>query len=112
MLKALEKIFRSKKSKDVRDLAPLVAEINEIYEEYQTLSEEELKAKTVEFRALIEDRTRESNEELVELQERLKEDIDVDERDRIYEDIAGLEDAVTMIFRMFSMRSFLRLSQL
>lgn len=94
MLKALEKIFGSKKSKDVKDLAPLVAEINEIHEEFKSLSEEELKAKTVEFRALIEDRTRESNQELSELQERLKEDIDVEERDRIYEDIAELEDII------------------
>ena len=53
MLKAIEKLFGSKKEKDVRDLSPLVDEINEIYEEYQSLSEEELKGKTAEFRAII-----------------------------------------------------------
>ena len=94
MLKALEKIFGSQKQKDVKNLAPLVEEINEVYEEYQTLSEEELKGKTLEFRALIEERTKEDSDELAELREQLKDDLTVDERDRATEDIANLEDRI------------------
>ena len=44
MLKLLKKIFPSKNEKDVKELLPLVDEINSFYETYQSLSDDELKA--------------------------------------------------------------------
>jgi len=52
MLKTIvQKIFGgNKKERDMKSLSPLVDQINEEYEKLQGLSDEELKAKTVEFR--------------------------------------------------------------
>ena len=46
----LTKVFGSKHDRDQKKLWPVVEEINEFYESYQELSDEELNAKTGEFR--------------------------------------------------------------
>ncbi len=47
---ALKKVFGTKHQRDIRTLTPLVEEINEIYAGLQSLSDEELRGKTDEFR--------------------------------------------------------------
>jgi len=47
------KIFGSKHERDIKKLQPLVEQINTFYEEYETLSEEQLRAKTDEFKERI-----------------------------------------------------------
>lgn len=49
----IEKIFGSKKDRDIKEFYPIVIEVNEWYEKYHELSEEELKSKTDEFRERI-----------------------------------------------------------
>src|SRR5581483_8855883 len=83
MLKLLENIFGSKKEKDVEELLPVVDEINEIYEGLASLSDEELRGKTVEFRARIHDVIGDLEAESKELKERLKEDVPHEEREQI-----------------------------
>jgi preprotein translocase subunit SecA len=51
----LAKIFGTKHQRSVKTLWPIVAEINQIEEEYQKLSDDQLRAKTDEFRARLKD---------------------------------------------------------
>ena len=60
MLGVIKKLFGSKHEKDVKALRPLIEEINRYYEEYQNLTDDELKAKTVEFRNRIQEAIKES----------------------------------------------------
>jgi preprotein translocase subunit SecA len=83
MLNFLKKIFGSKSDKDIKELWPYIAEINEYFEEYKSLSDEELKNKTVEFRKLITERTAEYEKEISEINEKLKTDIEGDERQNV-----------------------------
>ena len=53
MFKFFKKIFPSKHEKDVKELWPYVDEINQFDEEYQKLSDDELRAKTQEFKDII-----------------------------------------------------------
>ncbi len=46
----LRKILGTKNERDIKRIRPLVATINKLEEDYQKLSDDELKAKTVEFR--------------------------------------------------------------
>ena len=46
----LKKIIGTKNQRDIKRLRPVVAQINELEEKYQLLSEEELRAKTQEFK--------------------------------------------------------------
>lgn len=92
MLKFLEKIFGSKHDKDVQRLLPIIDEINDEYAKLATLSDDELRAKTTEFRELIGERTKEFREELEALRTRLRrEELSHDERVAIYDSIDALE---------------------
>ena len=51
MLKVISKIFGGTKSeKDIKQIKPIVTEINNIYEKLHSISDEELKGKTEYFR--------------------------------------------------------------
>jgi preprotein translocase subunit SecA len=54
MVNFLAKLFGGTKSeKDIKEIKPIIKEINEYYEKFNSLSEEELKNKTIEFQTLI-----------------------------------------------------------
>src|SRR6187402_2916141 len=53
MLGFLAKIFGSKSERDIKVLQPLVTQINEIYAQLATLSNDELRNKTTEFKTTI-----------------------------------------------------------
>ncbi len=71
MLKhVIKKIVGSRHGRQVRKLLPLVREINAHYEGLASLSDEELKAKTEEFRARIRARLSESQEKIEALRQK------------------------------------------
>ncbi len=55
MFKVLTKLFGSKYERDLRKIQPVVDEINRYYEEYAPLTDEELRGKTAEFRARLQE---------------------------------------------------------
>jgi preprotein translocase subunit SecA len=50
----ITKIFGTKHERDVKKVAPFIDEINEHFESYQSLSDDDLKAKTDEFRTRLD----------------------------------------------------------
>jgi preprotein translocase subunit SecA len=91
MANIFRKIFPSKHEKDVNSVSPIVDEINTFYEEFETLSDEQLKAKTDEFKQRIISETEETQKRISELQEKLKEDIPHNERQDVYDELDKLE---------------------
>jgi len=91
MLKLLKKIFGDKNSKDVKELQPIVAEIIEEYEKIKSLSDEELKAKTIEFKEKIQSHVAETKQKIEEIKSRLQTDEDFD-RHGAYDELDQLED--------------------
>ncbi len=89
LLEKFESLFGSKRDKDVQELLPVVEEINAHWEQLQSLTDEELRGKTVEFRQRINDAISDIVKEREELQALLREDIEHEERmnamDRIIE---------------------------
>ena len=53
VINLIKSIFPSKNQREIEKLYTFVEQINTYYEEYQNLSEEQLKNKTVEFRERI-----------------------------------------------------------
>ncbi len=94
MLGFIKKLFPSKHDKDVNSVLPLVEEINLKFEELESLSDEELKSKTLEFRERIKSETEESSANLAQLQEKLKQDIPHKEKLELYEEIEKLEKEI------------------
>ena len=90
MLDFFKKLFGSKHEWDVKDLWPAVGQINAIYEKLSELSDDELRAKTVEFRRKIDADTEETKAEIAKLQATLKEDVSFAEREKVYADLDDL----------------------
>lgn len=97
MFKLLKKIFPSKHEKDVKELMPVVDEINELYSQYQSLSDDELKAKTTEFREIIKSNTQEHEDKIIELRTKLTSDITQAERKDIYDELEKTENELDEI---------------
>ena len=55
--KVMKALFGSKHEKDVKRARPLVEEINRYFEEYQSLSDDDLRGKTAEFKARLAEET-------------------------------------------------------
>ncbi len=91
MFNFIKKIFPSKHEKDVKELLPIVEEINEFYESYKNLSDDELRAKTAEFKEIIKKNTQEYEDKIVELRSKLTNDITHDERKAIYDELEETE---------------------
>lgn len=92
MFNFLKKIFPSKHEKDVKELLPIVDEINEHYKELASLTDDELRAKTSEFKELIRNNTQEHEDKIVELRSKLTNDISHDERKEIYDELEKTEN--------------------
>lgn len=90
MLDFFRKLFGSKHERDVKDLWPIVTEINSIYETLSELSDDQLREKTAEFRRKIDEDTAEIKAEIEKHQASLKEDIPFAEREGIYADLDEL----------------------
>ena len=90
MLGVLKKLFGSKHEKDVRALRPLVDEINAIYEGYGKLTDDELRGKTAEFRARIQEALKETDEALAGKRPNCCR-ISAPRREQLLDDIAALE---------------------
>jgi preprotein translocase subunit SecA len=89
MISILKKIFGgTKHDKDVQSLKPTVLQINEEYARLSSLTDEQLRSKTHEFKALIQSRTATLQEELAELREQLtSQDSNHDENSKIHDRI-------------------------
>ncbi|MFN3781498.1 MAG: hypothetical protein ACK4SO_04930, partial [Candidatus Kapaibacteriota bacterium] len=71
----LKKFIKTKHEKDVQRLKPLVAKINEYYQQFDSLSDEEIQSKTQEFRELIKSRIAELEDKKELLNNRLRNEI-------------------------------------
>ena len=94
MLGILSKIFGGNKSeKDIKQIRPLVGEINQHFSAYQSLSNDQLRAKTAEFKARIKDHLREIDTKIEELNARAEALPfgDINEKDVIYQEVDGLK---------------------
>src|SRR3954447_4336644 len=94
MLGFLSKILGGNKSeKDVKQIQPLVNQINEYYQQYQSLTNDELRAKTAEFRQRIQEYVKPVDEEIDSLKKQAEEleESDIQTKDAIYKDIDELK---------------------
>ncbi len=90
-LSAFRKIFGSKHERDAKKLVPYAEQINEEFEKLRDLSDDDLKQKTVSFRTRIKEETAKIEKEIADLKERLKGDVQGEERKGIYKEIDDLE---------------------
>ncbi len=87
MFGVLQKIFGSKQEKDVKAYQSRVDEINQFATEYQGLSHDELRNKTLEFKTRINEYLTEIDEELKSLKDQAEQESDIYNKEDIYNTI-------------------------
>ena len=95
MLGFLSKMFGGSKSeKDIKSIEPLVAIINQHFNSYQSLSNDELRGKTVVFKQRIADHLKAIDDEIVSLSTQAEElpSADITGKDNLYQEIDKLKE--------------------
>src|SRR3989339_179378 len=91
----LKKFFGDKNVKAAKDLWPIVEQINAEYEKLKDITDDELHAKTTEFKNRIEEYTRETKTPLDELKIKLQDVQSVEDKHAIYDEVERLENELT-----------------
>lgn len=95
MLGYLKKIFKlkTKSEKDIEQILPVVQEINSIYSSLSSLSNDELRSKTLEFKKRIQEYISEEQTQIQSIKERIEKepDLDVEEKENLFKKIEELE---------------------
>lgn len=91
MLNIVKKLFGDKHAKNLKELSPIVDEINQEYEKIKDISDDELRQKTLEFKEKIQNETSELRNKIEELNKQLQSDEDFD-RQKIYDELDSLEE--------------------
>ena len=94
MLGILSKIFGGNKSeKDIKTIQPLVGQINQHFAAYRTLSNDQLRAKTAEFKDRIREHLSKVDSEIAALNKRAEElsFSDINGKDVIYQEVDQLK---------------------
>lgn len=92
--KGISKLFGSKSDRDIKEVSPIVAEINEVYNTLPGISDDELRAKTQEFKDRIAKDLKEIDDEVKALHGRIENepDLDIQEKEIIFQSIDSLEE--------------------
>ena len=104
MLGFIQKIFGGSKSeKDVRKITPIVEKVNQFFTSYASLTNDQLRNKTQEFRQRIQDHLRELNASMEE-RNRAAEELpfnDLVGKDAIYQEVDKLKQETGLDVRQF-----------
>ena len=93
-LNTVLKVFVGDKTKkDLEKIIPLVARINEYQKEYESLTSDELRAKTNIFKEKIAAGRKSFDEEIAALQLEAIENKNIDDKERLYQEIDAKEEA-------------------
>ncbi len=84
---SLKKVFGTKYEKDVKTYGPIVHEINEIFEGLHTLTNDELRNKTKEFKQRIADHLSGINEDIANIKKEAAEEQDLLEKENLFAEI-------------------------
>ena len=93
----LKSLFGDKSSRDMKLIKPLVEKVKAAYPEIQKLTNDELRAKTKEIQAYIQNSAKEQKAQIDELKAKI-DDTPIDEREEIFAKIDKLDKEVLDIY--------------
>ena len=94
--KSISKFFGTKSDRDLKEVQPIVNLVLAEYSKLASLSNDELRAKTIEFKKRIADRSSKENGQVSDIRKKMEEnpDMDVETKEKLYEEIDELEKVV------------------
>src|SRR5690606_36888983 len=93
MLNFISKIFGSKSDRDIKSIRPIVDKINEEFQKLSGLSNDELRAKTINFKQRVQESLSEINDKIIEIKKTVEgnSEIALSEKTAYYDEIDRLE---------------------
>ncbi|HEY9115455.1 MAG TPA: preprotein translocase subunit SecA, partial [Bacteroidales bacterium] len=93
MLNIFKKLLGDKSARDLKEINPYIKQIKDVYDRISSLTNDELRAKTLEFKQKIADGIAEYENEIASLKAQIdsNQDMDIHEKEAIYEKIDKLE---------------------
>ena len=76
-MKILQQIFGDKSTRDIREIMPILQKIKEAYEGISQLTNDELRAKTIEFREKIAGHIAQEEEQIKEIKKQIEAEEDI-----------------------------------
>jgi len=97
MFDFLKNIFGTKSEKDIKNLDSKVEEINEIFTSLNSISNNELRAKTTELKIAIQSAVKSQNERITAIKTQINSDLemDINTKEDLYKEIDELEIGIT-----------------
>ncbi len=94
LTKGLAKLFGSKSDRDIKDVMPYVKKINEEFESLKSISDDELRNKTTDFKNRIAKGLKNIDDQLESLHKSVAEDptLSIAEKESVFESIDKLEE--------------------
>ncbi|MDR2979628.1 MAG: preprotein translocase subunit SecA [Bacteroidales bacterium] len=99
MANFLSKLFGTKADRDMKELKPMLNNVLEAYENIKNLSNDELRDKTIEFRAIIQEAIVEEENKIAEIRSYLEAnyDLEISEKETYYKEIENIEKKTYVI---------------
>ena len=97
MFDFLKKVFGTKSEKDVKDIEPMVDEINEVFATLANISNDELRARSQKLKAKIQDHIKGERAKIAGINAEIeaKPDMDVNTKEELYKEIDAIEVEIT-----------------
>ncbi|MEQ9373871.1 MAG: preprotein translocase subunit SecA [Imperialibacter sp.] len=91
--KGVAKLFGTKSERDIKEVLPLVEQIKKEFEKLKSISDDELRDKTSQFKAFIKEGNAAIQKEIDDLHQRIidEPDLDIDQKDDVFKRIDQLE---------------------
>ena len=97
--KILQALFGNKSSRDMKLIQPLVEKVKVTYDELKALSNDQLRAKTKEIQAHVQNSAKEQKEKIAELKAQIEE-TPIDERESLFNQIDKLEKEALEVYEV------------
>lgn len=91
MFKTLKKLFGSKYDRDVKTYSPFVEEINEYYQSYNSLSHDELRNMTFDFRERIAEHLKGIDDDIAAMEKETQVEEDISKKEELYKELDELK---------------------
>ncbi len=94
LTKGITKVFGSKSARDIKEVLPIIEQINEAYATLTTISDDELRGQTAEIKAEIGDHLKSIDDELASLHKQIEDnpDLDIHQKEEVFSQIDKLEE--------------------
>src|SRR5215217_2890744 len=93
--KTIAKVFGTKSERDIKEITPYVSLINQEFAQLAAISDDELRARTLVVKGIIDDRLKDIDARIAALHQRIVDepDLDIMQKEAVFNEIDDLEKA-------------------